>query len=115
MQRLRKAAYVFERGLRDVAHVAKFFRPSRSGRRLTLGPAQQGSDGREDFSKFIVQFAKNELHCQFVGENQLMQQIAALLEKVGNLAKNLPVRREQKNASNSDTPQRRRKKQVTLP
>ena len=115
MQRLREAAHLVERGLRNLRYLHQVGAQWRTFRRLPSRSPQHRSNGGEDLSELIMQFARNVEQRRFLRGNQFLRQFAALLRQVRQALEEQPVRPNQIQAGEHNGNQRRQQKQQHLP
>ena len=95
MQRLRQAADIVQRRLRDFADFPQILAQRRALRHLLFHAPEQRADGRQHLPKLVMQFARYVPQSGFLRRYQFLRQIAALLGKRRQLGKNQPIRTNQ--------------------
>jgi hypothetical protein len=107
MQRLRQAANIVQRRLRDFANLLQILAERRALGHLLFHPAQQRANRRQHLAEFVVQLAGNVAKRGLLRGNQFLRQIAALLGESREPREDLPVRTNQVQAGERDGDERR--------
>src|SRR5713101_3533817 len=115
MKRLRQAANIVQRSLRDFANFLQVFAQWRTLRHLFFHAAEQRTDRCQHLPEFIMQLARNVPQRGLLRGYQFLRQVAALLRERREPGKNLPVRANQIQACQGDGDQRGGQKNVQLP
>ena len=87
MQRLRQAADVVERRLRDLADLAQLGPQRRAVRRVSAGAAEHRAHRGQDLAELVVQLARDLAQRRFARGDQLLRELAALVRQRRQLAR----------------------------
>src|SRR5450432_2162219 len=115
MQRLRQASDFVERSLRNLPYFQQIGPQFGFFWRLIARPSQHRSHRSQDLPELIMKFARDITQRGFLGRNQRLRQITALLRKRRQLIEQYPVAANQIKAREDNRDQRSRKKVVRLP
>lgn len=114
MESLRERADFVQRGLRDFGNFAQFGAERRIRRRVLFCAAQHRANGCQNLAEFVVQLSRNVAQGRFLGRDEFLGQLAALLGKRGKLREEAPIRSDEIEAGEENRRERRCQKQVHL-
>ena len=115
MKRLGERPDIVQCRLRDLLHLLQVFAQGRSFRGMFARAGQHRSERCQNLPEFIVEFARNVPQCRFLCRDQFLRQITALLGKLRQAGKNLPVTANQVQACQNNGDERCGQENIELP
>ncbi len=115
MQRLRKAANALQSSLHDLENFLQISTQGRTLRSMRSSAPQHRTNGGENLSEFIVQFARNVTQRGFLRGNQLLRQFAAALGNLRQAREQPPVPANQRKSVQQNRQKSCGQKNIDLP